>query len=227
MDKLWVTRLTWKVPRNRMQRWVGTIRFHIHKTKYLQKLIWVHHFQLRHASYTQAKWILPLEEKDTRVEYLTITQYWCLAPDHGYTSDWDTISIEWSVSDIVRDEKVYATEVTPNVADHLIHTKYFPCFTASAVRQAIRGEVLLAVCGVRHKGRDTPPSLQFLALTAAVRYGKVATQSSSTADLQTHSNTKASARKAHERSSRRNAYTLHKRRGHWSLESLCRIASRP
>ncbi|CAJ57813.1 vif protein [Simian immunodeficiency virus] len=226
MDKLWVTRLTWKVPRNRMQRWVGTIRYHMYKTKYLQKLIWVHHFQLRMASFTQAKWILPLEEKENRVEYITITQYWCLAPDKGYTSDWDTISIEWSVSDVTLDAKVYSTELTPEVADHLIHTKYFPCFTASAVRQAIRGEVLLAVCEVRHKGRDSPPSLQFLALKVAVRHGKVATQSSSANNIKAHTNTKSSIRKTHERSKGRDAHTLHKRRGHWSLESLCRVTSR-
>ncbi|AAT68804.1 vif protein [Simian immunodeficiency virus] len=212
MEKEWIVRLTHKIPVNKLDKWCSAIKRGKYKTKELQAIKWIHHYELRRAFYTQTKIVFPVTEEGKVV----VEIFWSLAPEKGWMPSM-AVGISW-------EQTGWQTELTPDLADHLIHLRYFPCFSQQAVTQALKGEKLLQQCQQYHRGPEGkgPPSLQYLALRTAVKYGKVSTLTPTTFHIKNSTNDKASTTTSHAGSKRGSFKTLHKRRVMGSLESLCR-----
>ncbi|AAT68796.1 vif protein [Simian immunodeficiency virus] len=213
MEKTWIVRLTHKIPMNKLDRWCSAIKREKYKTKELDTVQWIHHFELRNSYYTQTKIVFPI----TKEGGVVVELLWCLTPEKGWLPTM-AVAIAWET-------KTWKTELTPDLADHLIHLRYFPCFSQQAVRQAIRGEILLQQCQQYHRGPEGkgPPSLQYIALRVAVKHGKVPTLTPTTFHLKNNTHDKARVAAGHARSKRGSPKTFHQRRTIWSLESLCRL----
>ncbi|AAC57053.1 vif protein [Simian immunodeficiency virus - agm.tan-1] len=156
-EKLWVTRLTWRVSGEHIDKWKGIVKYHMRNR--LQDWTYLMHYQCGWAWYTCSRFLIPLGGEGK----IVVDCYWHLTPEQGWLSTYAVaISFEnW--------QNTYKTEVTPDVADHMIHCHYFPCFTDRAIQQAIRGESFLwctykeGHVAENHWGQVR--SLQFLALT--------------------------------------------------------------
>nr|AET72075.1 vif protein [Human immunodeficiency virus 1] len=159
MENRWQVMIVWQVDRMRISTWKSLVKYHMHISKKAKKWVYKHHYDSTHPKISSEVHI-PLGEAR-----LVITTYWGL---HTGERDWHLgqgVSIEW------RKER-YSTQVDPNIADQLIHLYYFDCFSESAIRKALLGQLVSPRCDYQ-AGHSKVRSLQYLALTALIKPKKI------------------------------------------------------
>nr|APX43172.1 vif protein [Simian immunodeficiency virus] len=160
MEKEWITVLIWRISPRQMDRLMHCCKVHMYKSKHLQKAEYKHHYQIEWEWWTRAQFEIPIGQGK-----LVIKIYHNLTPERGLLRE-EGVGLIWVYQKPTK--SCWIAEVTPTEADRLIHNYYFPCFTDSAVRQAIRGEQLTSHCWTPHVGQV--PLLQYLALKAYLGY---------------------------------------------------------
>nr|AAP97007.1 Vif [Simian immunodeficiency virus] len=152
-EKRWIAVPTWRIP-HRLERWHSLIKYLKYNTKELQKAVYVPHHKVGWAWWTCSRVIFPLQGET----HLEVQGYWNLTPEKGWLSTY-AVRITWYTRN-------FWSDVTPEVADQLLHGTYFSCYTQGEVKRAIRGEQILSCCNFPTAHQGQVSSLQFLALRA-------------------------------------------------------------
>nr|AAP97006.1 Vif [Simian immunodeficiency virus] len=152
-EKRWIAVPTWRIP-HRLERWHSLVKYLKYNTKDLEKAVYVPHHKVGWAWWTCSRVIFPLEKE----AHLEVQGYWNLTPEKGWLSSY-AVRLTWYTRN-------FWTDVTPDLADILIHGAYFSCYTQGEVRRAIRGEQILSCCNFPSAHQHQVSSLQFLALRA-------------------------------------------------------------